>query len=279
MSGKTKNLRYAVIIFMIFVFLCVFIFPVYWMVVSSFHTNAELMSFPPEFTPAKGTLANYIKILTQARFFTYFKNSLIVAFFSVLLSMTLSVFAGYAFSRYKVPFKNLLMSSILNIQIFPVTVIIISLFTFYSGLGLLDTYTGLIFADIIYSLPFTVWFIKSFYDTVPRSLDEAAHIDGCGRLRTLFSVILPLVKPGLIAICIYTFLYSWDDFVFALTIMKSESMKTLPVGMVQSFLGEYVHDYAGMMTLSVIASAPVVIAFLLTQKYMIAGLTAGAVKG
>ncbi len=276
---KTKKISLLFIYAGIAVMLLLFLFPVYWMIVSSFRDNSQLMSFPPKFSPAEGNLRNYIHILTQSKYLTYFKNSVIVSGCSVLLSMVLSVFAGYAFSRYELPFKNIMMASILNIQIFPVTVIIISLFTFYTKLNMMNTYRGLILADIIYSLPFTVWFLKSFLDTIPRSIDEAAKIDGCGRLRVLTDVILPLIKPGLIAIGIYTFLYSWDDFIFALTIMKTESMKTLPLGIVQSFMGEYVHDYAGMMTLSVIASVPVVVAFILTQKHMIAGLTSGAVKG
>ena len=167
----------------------------------------------------------------------------------------------------------------MNIQIFPVTVIIISLFTFYTKLGLQSTYGGLILAQLVYSLPFTVWFLKAFMDTVPVSLDEAAKIDGCSRLQTLFLVVLPVVSPGLVAIGIYTFLYAWDDFVFAQIIMKKESMKTLPVGMASSFIGEFIFDYAGMMTLSVIASLPVVVAFIFAGRYMVEGLTSGAVKG
>ncbi len=263
----------------IILLLVVFLFPVYWMLVSSFHENSDLMSFPPKFGFSDGTMKNYLRIFTEPKYLVYFKNSVLVSCASVLLSILLSIFAGYAFSRYELPFKSVLMSAILNIQIFPVTVIIISLFTFYSRLNMLNTYRGLILADIIYSLPFTVWFLKSFFDTIPRSIDEAARIDGCGRIKTLTAVILPLVQPGLVAIGIYTFLYSWDDFVFALTIMKDEALKTLPLGLVQSFTGEYVHDYGGMMTLSVLASLPVVLAFLLTQKHMIAGLTSGAVKG
>jgi len=249
------------------------------MIISSFHTNPELMRFPPKFGLSDSGLRNYANILMQQRYITNFTNSIIISSSSVILSILLSVFAGYAFSRYPIKGKGILMGLILNVQIFPVTVIIISLFTFYSRLGMLDTYGGIILANIIYSLPFTVWFIKAFFDTIPKSIDEAAFIDGCSRTRVLTSIIVPLITPGIIAIGIYTFLYSWDDFIFALTILRSESMKTLPLGLVQSFMGEYVHDYAGMMTLSVLASLPVVAAFLLTQKYMIAGLTNGAVKG
>ena len=209
----------------------------------------------------------------------YFKNSVIVATATVVLTIAVATFAGYALSRYDFRHKSLLMTFIISVQIFPVTVIVISLFTFYSDLGLLNTYRGLILADTVNALPFSIWLIKSFFDTVPRSLDEAASIDGSGRFRTLITIIMPLVTPGLLAIGIYAFLGAWDDFMFALTIMKEESMKTLPIGLAQSFLGEYVYDYSGMMTMSVVASLPVVILFIFLQKYMVAGLTAGAVKG
>lgn len=273
--GVRHTLRYAAVLAVI----VVFFFPIYWMLVSSFRDNAELMSFPPKFLPGGGSWDNYFNIIQNSKYLVYFMNSVIVAVGTVVLTLIISVLAGYAFSRFDFRFKNSLMTSIVTVQIFPVTVIMISLFTFYRDFGLIDTYGGLILADIVYSLPFTIWFLKSFFDTVPRSLDEAASIDGCGRIRTLLQVILPIMKPGLLAIGIYAFLVSWDDYMFGLIIMRSEEMKTLPVGIAQSFMGEYVNDYAGMMTLSVIASLPVVLVFMFMQKYMVAGLTAGAVKG
>lgn len=276
---KTTALRRTAVYVAIGFFLVAFLFPVYWMLVSSFRDNTQLMSFPPHFSFSFENLENYSKIFSTPKYMQYFKNSLITSTGSVVVSLVVSVLASFSFSRYRLKCKNLLMTTLMNIQVFPVTVIIISLFTFYSSMGLLNTYHGLILADLIYSLPFTVWFLKSFMDTVPMSLDEAASIDGCSRLGVLTRIVLPVVRPGLIAIAIYTFLYAWDDFVFAQTIMKSPSMKTLPVGMAESFVGEYVYDYAGMMTLSVLASLPVVIGFIFAGKYMVEGLTAGAVKG
>ncbi|MFD0713553.1 carbohydrate ABC transporter permease [Paenibacillus sp. GCM10027626] len=264
---------------LIAVIIAIFMFPIYWMVVSSFRDNAALMSYPPSFLPLDGTWDNYLKLFGETKHLIYFRNSVIVAGGTVAIALFISIFAGYAFSRYRFRFKSTLMTAIISVQIFPVTVIMISLFTFYRDLGLLNTFAGLILADIVYSLPFTIWFIKSFFDTVPVTLDESAQIDGCGRLRTMFEIVVPLIKPGMAAIGIYAFLTSWDDFMFGLLIMRSEEMKTLPVGIAQSFMGEYVHDYAGMMTLSVLASMPVVLVFMFMQKYMIAGLTSGAVKG
>ncbi len=134
-------------------------------------------------------------------------------------------------------------------------------------------------ADSTFALPLAITLMKSFFDTLPRSLDEAARIDGAGRLRTLFSILLPLTLPGLIAVGIYTFLSAWDDFLMALVIMQKNEMRTLTVGIAQSFLGEYAHDYGALMAFSVAGSLPIVLLFVFFQKYMIAGLTAGAMKG
>jgi len=261
------------------VFIVIFLFPIYWMAVSSFRDNSELMALPPKFSPIGGSFQNYIKLFHMSEFMTYFKNSVLVASSTVLLTILVAILAGYALSRFDFRYKSLLMTALISIQIFPTTVIIISLFTFYRDLGMLNTYRGLILADTVNALPFSIWLIKSFYDTVPRSLDEAAYIDGCGRFRTLWTIITPLILPGLLAIGVYAFLGSWDDFIFSMTIMKEEAMKTLPIGLAQSFMGEYVYDYSGMMTMSMVASLPVVILFIFLQKYMVAGLTAGAVKG
>ena len=276
---KTKKITRIVVYLLLVLSIGAFLFPVYWMVISSFKNNSALISWPPSFSPVFSNLDNYITIFGNTKYLTYFKNSLITSGGAVVISLFVSVLAAYAFSLFRFRFKNLLMTSLMNIQVFPVTVIVISLFTFYTKLGLQSTYQGLILAELVYSLPFTVWFLKAFMDTVPFSLDEAARVDGCSRLQVLRQIVLPVVQPGLIAISIYTFLYSWDDFVFAQIIMKKESMKTLPVGMASSFIGEFIFDYAGMMTLSVLASLPVVVAFIFAGKYMVEGLTSGAVKG
>ena len=162
---------------------------------------------------------------------------------------------------------------------FPIVGILISLFGFFSKWQLLDTYFGLVIADTTFCLPLSIMLIKSFIDTVPHSLDEAAKIDGCGRLRILSSILLPTIQPGILAVGIFTFMKSWDDFLFALIIMRDHGKKTLPVGLAESFLGEYIHDYGGMMSVSVCASLPVILLFVFFQKYMISGMTAGAVKG
>ncbi len=268
-------IKYTVIAFLLILLL----FPVVWMAISSVQPSSKLMNLPPEFLPSNPTLDNYIKIISNTKYLRYFENSFITAGGTVLLCLCIAIPAGYAFSRYRFPMKNTVMTFIMSVQMFPIVVILISLYTFYMRWNLLNTYRGLILIDTAFALPLAINLMKSFFDTLPKSLDESATIDGAGRLRTLWSILMPLVLPGLLAVGIYTFLNAWDDFLMALTIMQDTNMKTLTVGLAQSFLGEYAYDYGALMAFSLCGSLPVVLIFVFLQRYMISGLTAGAVKG
>ena len=256
------------------------LFPALWMLLSSLQPSYRLMQMPPTFTlNSESGLANYVKIFSKPEYVRYFINSFITAGSTVLTVLFISVPAGFSFSRYRFRGRNVILTSILSVQMFPIVVILISLYTFYMKWNLLNSYMGVILADTTFALPLAITLMKSFFDTLPRSLDESARIDGAGRLRTLFRILLPLTLPGLVAVGIYTFLSAWDDFLMAMTIMQTNAMKTLPVGLAQSFLGEYAHDYGALMAFSIAGSLPIVLLFVFFQKYMISGLTAGAVKG
>ena len=257
----------------------VLLFPVFWMIISSFTLNKYLLNLPPHFIPLEANCNNFVKIFHTPQYINYFKNSFITAGGTVCLTLIISMLAGFGFSRFGFRGKNMMLTSILMVQMFPIVAILISLYTFYFRWKLLNTYYGLILADATFCMPLAITLMKAFFDTVPRSLDESAKIDGAGRLRTLFHILTPLVLPGMVAVGIYTFLNAWDDFLMSLIIMQVDNMKTLTVGIAQSFLGEFAHDYASMMAFAVAGSAPIVLLFVFFQKYMIAGLTAGAVKG
>lgn len=278
MIRKNNMLKSIILWIIVISLLLVFLFPIYWMFIASFKNNEILMSFPPHLYPEFKTVENYITILSNFKYLNYIKNSLIVAFGTVVITLVLSTMAGYSLSRFRYPGRKFIMMFMLSAQIFPVVVILISLYSMFRKLNLMNNYLGLVLADVSMSLPLSVWMLKSFVDSVPKSLDEAAHIDGCKRMMTLSKVILPLMKPGMLAVGIYAFLQSWDDYLMGLIIMSKTKMKTLPVGISETFLGDFGFDYAGMMTISVVASLPVLLLFLLFQKYMIAGLTGGAVK-
>ncbi len=278
MVTKKNPAKKVLLYITIYVLLFLFIFPIYWMFIGSLKENNVLMRVPPQLYPTFSTVENYIKILSNAKYLNYIKNSLIVASMTVAIDLALSIFAGYALSRYRFPGRKTIMTGLLSAQVFPVVVIIISLYEFFGKLKLMNTHIGLTFADVAMSLPLSVWMLKSFCDGVPKSLDEAARIDGCSRMMTLIKVVIPLMKPGMLAVGIYAFLQSWDDYLIALIIMSKTQMKTLPVGIAETFLGEFGFDYAGMMTIAVIASLPVLLLFLIFNKHMVAGLTGGAVK-
>ena len=278
MVTKKSPVRKALLYIAVFTLLALFVFPIYWMFIASMKENSVLMRVPPQLYPTFATFQNYINILSNPKYLNYIKNSLIVAAMTVAVDLTLSIFAGYALARYRFPGRKIIMTSILSAQVFPVVVIIISLYEFFAKLKLMNTYAGLTMADVAMSLPLSVWMLKSFCDGVPASLDEAARIDGCSRLMTLVRVVIPLMKPGMLAVGIYAFLQSWDDYLISLIIMTKTQMKTLPVGIAETFLGEFGFDYAGMMTIAVIASLPVLLLFLIFNKHMVAGLTGGAVK-
>ena len=257
----------------------VMLFPIYWMVVCSLMPSHYLTVMPPHFLPTEFTLENFSTIFTTAKYLTYFKNSFITAGGTVAITLLIAIPAGYSFSRFKFWGKNAILTTLMSVQMFPVVVILISLYMFYLRLNMLSTYRGLILADTTFALPLAIMLIKAFFDTVPRSLDESAKIDGAGRVRIMTQILFPLVLPGVVAVCIYTFLNAWDDYLMALIIMQDPNMKTLTIGIAETFLGEYAYNYGGMMAFAVAGSAPIVIIFIFLQRYMITGLTAGAVKG
>jgi len=276
---KVQKKHTKLIMIIILLLLLIILFPIYWMFVSSLMPNSYLFNLPPTFSFFKGNFHNYFRVLTNIRYIRYFRNSVFVSSSTVILSIFTSVLAGFALSRFKYKINSLIIISILSVQMFPIVAILVSLYSFFNNWNLLNTYLGLIISNTTFCLPLSIIMLKSFYDTIPKSLDEAAMIDGCGRVRTLRSILLRSITPGIIAVGIFTFMKSWDDFLFALIIIQKDFKKTLPVGLAQSFLGEYAHDYGGMMSLSVCASIPVIFLFFFFQKYFISGMTAGAVKG
>ena len=275
---KKKKLQKFLVYLVLLATLIIFLFPIYWMVISAFRHNNGLMQRPLDFKPTFDTTKNMLAVLANAKYIRYIRNSLIVSAGTMASCVVLSLLAGYALSRYRFPFRKTIMSTLLSVQMFPTVAILITLYTFFVQFKLTNTYAGLILACLCVSLPLSVWMMKSFFDTIPKSLDEAAKIDGCGRFQTLIKVILPMMKPGIYAVSIYSFLMAWDDFVFSKVLINVNDKKTLTVGIAESFLGEFSHNYAGMMALAVIAALPIVVIFIAFQRFLISGMTAGAVK-
>ncbi|MBE3571759.1 MAG: carbohydrate ABC transporter permease [Moorella humiferrea] len=256
------------------------LFPIYWMLATSLKTNMDVFKVPPDFWPLKPTLENYTALTTGiSPIGRFFFNSLITALLTVLITIVLATLAGYALSRLKFRFRDQILVSVLVTQMFPLVVMLAPLYLLYVKAHLLNTYTGMVIAFTSFALPFGIWMIKGFIDSVPVEIEQAAMVDGCSRLKAMWTVVLPLTIPGIVATGIFAFLDAWNNLLFPLTLTNDIMMKTLPAGMVLAFTGQFKHDWSGMMAASFITTLPVLILFVLLQRYLVEGLTGGAVKG
>lgn len=258
--------------------LVILLFPIYWMLVSSFRQQEYILSYPPQLLPSYFTLENFIDIFTKTGFFLYFRNSVIVAVLTVFFVLACASLAGYSFSRFKHKWRNLFMVLVMSVQMFPLVGILIPLYTTYVKLKLTNSFFGLMFAHAIFTLPFAIWFLKGFFDTIPRSIDESGYIDGCSRMGVLIRLILPLLQPAIIAVVIFTFLKSWDDYLFCLTLNTQPKFRNLPVGIAITSFGEYGQNWGYIMAISSASVIIPLLGFLFLQRYMVSGLVQGAVK-
>lgn len=279
-----RKLGKAARVSLILLLLVLVLLPIYWMVNTSFKIQPEIMKLPPTLVPHHFTFANYLAILvgsvaSSIKFLVYFKNSMIVSLSTMLTTLLLATPAAYAFSRVPFSGKRSLIYLVLISQMLPIVLILIPLYKTFLKLKLLSTYPGLILPYLMFTLPFSLWMLKGYFDSIPRELDESAKVDGCNKMQAMLLVVMPNVKPGLTATAIVTFIMAWDEFIIALTIMDKPTMRTLPVGIIQSFVGEFSIRWGEMMAASVVTTIPVVIIFIFLSRYLIGGLIAGAVKG
>jgi multiple sugar transport system permease protein len=275
-----KSKTTLIVMWVVLVILMMFIIlPLYWMLVTAFKSNADAISIPPQLFPIHLTIANFVSQLTdRTGFLTYFMNSLLVSASTTLLTILVSLLAGYAFSRFNFRAKRLLFILILVTQMFPATLMIVGIYTAFLQVGLLNTYLGLTLAFTAFSLPFAIWMMEGFFNTVPKSLEEAAMVDGSHLMNTLWKIILPITAPGIVAVGVYAFLNAWNNLLFALTLASTQNMRTIPPGFLLTYVGEFQYYWSDAMAGSVIVIIPMVIVFIALQRYMVQGMAAGAVK-
>ena len=270
-----------VLVVLVISILILALFPVVWMISTSFKSPGEVYSYPPKLFPESLNLDGYEKLVAKnSRSFTFLywvRSSSIVAVFSTVFSLIIASLGGYGLSRYKFRGKRALMYSILMTQVLPGALLLVPLYTIMGNFDLLDSLFGLILANVTFAVPFCTWMLKGFFDGIPLSLDEAACIDGAGKFATFYKVILPLTIPGLVATGIFSFITGWNEYLFASVFIRSYNKWTLPVG-IASLSGQYSTDWATIMAGSFFITLPVVMLFLFFQKYLVSGMTAGAVK-
>ncbi|MFU0833533.1 MAG: ABC transmembrane type-1 domain-containing protein [Oscillospiraceae bacterium] len=276
MSVASRAVRDVVLIIILFFLL----FPIFWVLLTSFKTNMEAYRFPPTFLPEQVSISSYINLFTKDNaFFVYYKNNFIVSAFTALATTAFAILAGYALSRFHFKWNQWLVAALLVSQMFPVISRMISLYDLLGKIHLINTMFGLTLALIAAQIPFTVILMSSFFDSVPIAIEEAARIDGAGRIQILTQIVTPLVKPGMLASGLYAFLMTWDDYLHAITLIQTDSLRTLSAGVALRYLGELSFDWSLINSISIVSMLPMIILFFFFQKYMISGLVAGAVKG
>jgi len=250
--------------------------PYVWMVLTSLKPQSEVTQTPITYLPASPTLEHYAELFQRTSFAGNLVNSLIVACGAVALGLALSVPASYAFSRFRFAGRKVLLVQFLVINMFPIVLLIIPLFVLMRQLGLLDTYVALIAGHGTFTIPFAVWMMTSYMNAIPAELDEAAMIDGCSRLQTIWRVVLPLAAPGIATTAIYVFVTSWNEYLYAMMLSGNE-VRTVTVAL-QLFIGEFTIQWGLLTAGGTLVALPVTILFLLVQRRLVGGLTAGAVK-
>jgi multiple sugar transport system permease protein len=253
-------------------------FPIYWMLITSLSPNEVVFAFPPRFFPTTLTLEHYLNFIQNPRLLNYLINSVIVATATAIGSVLVSCYAAYSFSKFRYRGRQSLMFLILSAQMFPQTLLLITLYLMFSELRLLNSYLALVLSFTTFTLPLCIWMLKSYLDKIPNDLIEAAQMDGASQMTIIHRVVLPLAMPALVSTGLFAFIRGWNDFIYALTLAGPEK-QTLPPGMVLTYLGEFQAAWADMMAAALIVSLPVAFAFMIVQRHIVEGLTAGAVKG
>ncbi len=278
-------LRTVVIYALAITVMAVFLAPIVWLFISSITPLPQLLTVPLKWLPEHPTFEHYNRILTASRnaettasnFKVAIGNSIVVAGGVTLVCLFVGSLAAYAFARLDVPLGDKLIFLLLFTQMIPGIAIMIPLYLIASRLNMLDRRITLVIIYCSFSLPFVIWMMRGYFQTIPRELEDAAMIDGCSRVGALFRVVIPLSKPGLFATGIFAFLGAWNEFLMALVMTQSLASKTMPVAMAE-FIGRFRVDYGLMCTVGVIACVPPILFALVFQRYLIEGLTAGAVK-
>jgi multiple sugar transport system permease protein len=252
--------------------------PIYWTIKISVTPEDLLYSEGIRLWPSRMTLANYASVLEATDFPRYFLNSILVSVTTAVIVTAVASFAGYALSRFRFRGKAAVSLVLLLTQTFPLVMVIPPIYRIMGQLGLTDSLFGLIIIYTAFNIAFATFLMQSFFDGVPKDLEEAAMIDGCTRFMALRRVILPLTLPGMGATVAFVFTAAWSELLFGLMLINSESQKTFSVGLL-TFIGKFAVDWGQMMAASVLALIPVCLFFLFLQRYLVTGLTAGAVKG
>ncbi len=273
-----RAIRKSVFVLIIAITAFVSFFPVVWIFLTSIKVDREIYAFPIVYLPTKLTIKNYVNVFTQNTFGLFFFNSVLVSSTSAVICVFISSLAAYGLSRFRIKHSLLILVIILGFSTFPFIASVIPLFIFFRNLRLLNTYVSLILPYVAFNTPFSVWLCHAYFREVPLSIEDAAKLDGCSRLGTLWKIFYPLSTPVLSTVLIVTFMMCWMEFLFALTLISKPTMRTIPAG-IALYPGEYAFPWETIPAAAVLSIVPIIVFIVLFQKKIISGLTRGAVKG
>ena len=275
---RTKLLRLAASHAILILFTIVALFPIWQVAHISFRPGNQLLSTSFEFIPANATVDNYVKLFTERDFLRWIGNSAFVSLVVTLTGVAFASMAGYGFSRFRFLGRKLGLLSLLTTQMFPATMLLLPMYIMLIKLGLINTYLGIVIVYSATALPFCIWTMKGYYDTIPTSLEEAARIDGCSQFMAFYKIILPLAAPALVITALFSFMTAWSEYIVAAQILQETLLWTLPIGL-KSFESTMSTEWGLYGAASLVVMLPVVVLFLALSRWLVSGLTLGSVKG
>lgn len=275
---NASSTSHTVRIVAVLALLGVAIFPIYWMFVTSMTPSSELFAEKPNLLPRFGQIAIYEEVFRVIPVATWLWNSFVVATGTTLLSIMLAILPAYALSRFRFAGLALLGFALFATQMLPEAMLVVPLYSIFGQLSLLNSLLGLILANTAFVVPVITWIIKGAIDGIPLEVEEAARVDGCSRIDIVLAIVIPLIAPTLAAASVIAFFHGWNEYVFAQTLISSEHLRTASVGLA-SFVGELSTPIHSVMAVGVIYTLPAVVFYLFAQRYVVAGMTAGSVKG
>lgn len=277
---KVSRRQNVVLCFIAVILLCVLLFPLYWILVTSLKTEQEIFQIPPTWFPQVINTSSYAAQLESGDFnmFRSFANSFVISICAMAIAVVLAVPASYGIARYKFRGKKAAILAFLVTQMLPVSVLLTPMFIMYKTMGVYNTPIAAILSDATIGIPFSVLILKNYFASIPRELEEAAYIDGCNRFTGFFRVLIPVAKPGVVVCAIFSFLYAWGDLAYGMTFILDQEKRPITAG-IFNFMGQYGTKWSYLTAFAVVTIIPVALIFIFMQKYIISGMTSGAVKG
>ncbi|MCX6135807.1 MAG: sugar ABC transporter permease [Ignavibacteriales bacterium] len=277
-TKRSRFLQHAATHVVLVVFALISIFPIWQVLNISLRPGNQLLSTSLELLPAQASFQNYVKLIAERDFLVWLGNSALVSLTVTLTGVVFASLAGYGFSRFRFVGKKAGLLSLLTTQMFPGTMLLLPMYIMLINLGLINSYLGILIVYSATALPFCIWTMKGFYDTIPISLEEAARIDGCTHFSAFYRVILPLAAPALVITALFSFMSAWSEYIVAAQILQDTDLWTLPIGL-KSFEASMSTEWGLYGAASIIVMIPVVVLFLALSRWLVSGLTLGSVKG